>query len=42
LGAGQLALLSAIRKLRKRPDMKELIAELREDPDLAIEIASWK
>ena len=41
LGDSRLALLLAIKHSHK-PEAKQAIEELREDPDLAKEIASWK
>jgi len=41
LGNSRLALLFAIRRSRK-PEIRHLIEELSNDPDLAKEIASWK
>lgn len=40
LGVSRMALLAPIKRSRK-PDTREVIEELRKDPDLAKEIASW-
>lgn len=42
LGQSRISLLRTIRKLRKRQEIKDLIAQLMRDPDLSIELASWK
>lgn len=41
LGESRMALLPAIKRSRK-PEMRKVIDELSNDPDLAKEIASWK
>ena len=41
LGASRLPLLLAIKRSRK-PEIRQVIEELGQDPDLAKEIASWK
>lgn len=41
-GSTRLMLLSIVKRNRKKPDINEVIARLKADPVLAVEIASWK
>jgi hypothetical protein len=42
LGPSRLALLAGVKKFKRRPEIKELLVSLSRDPDLSVEIASWK